>query len=160
MATEWVLWGLESTDRARMPMELFRGSHEGCTQVQPYWREQGFVTGPYREGFEPLGLLKIRSDYLLDNRRQTADDGAMTSQRESTNRAIKATAIVAVLDRYIITPSDVEALDDAGWQAAAQLAGRLNGKDWTDASEDTRKTVVAVLRQREATPDPFQEFPK
>lgn len=141
--TSWVVWGLSTEG----PTQLAHGSWELCRAAQNAARTAGWLTGVYRQGFEPLGLMKI------------FEESGMTSKTESTNRAIKATAIVAVLDELNVMAVDAERLDQAGWEAAAQLAARRNGTDWTDASEDTRKTVVAVLRQREATPDPFVGFP-
>lgn len=275
------------------PVQLHQGAYEQCRDVQPMWREAGWITGPYREGCEPKALQVIQSNHLLDKRRhithndphdehperrhraaglapanellpgrrsqrgttgqrgdrrepgpdpqdpcpRDADHGeqdrqrqavildkatctaaagvavqdrlygqaewagnpgrwaersaewqlayrtvycdgpsalgvsmisqpgdvTMTStigQREATNRAIKATAILAVLDQHSMSADDVERLDDAGWQAAAQLAAKRQSPPagWTDASEVTRGTVIGTLRQREATPDLFTGF--
>lgn len=163
-AAVWVLWGLDRAALDQMPIELVRGSYEACTSAQGSLRA-GWITGPYREGCEPLALLKICSDNLLDNGRQTSETEPMTSylgQQEATNRAIKASAILAVLDSLSVSSEDVERLDDAGWQAAAQLAGKRQNPpaDWTNASPQTRATVIGTLRQREATPDPFKGFPQ
>lgn len=142
------------------PVSLHRGTYEQCRDIQPMWREADWITGPYSEGCEPTALLVIRSNHLLDNRRQTSETEPMTSQREATNRAIKATAMLAVLDSLKVTADDAERLDDAGWQAAAQLAAKRQNPpaSWTDASQATRGTVIGTLRQREATPNEFQGF--
>lgn len=160
----WVLWGLDRHQLWRMPIELVRGPWEACCDAQECLRS-GWITGPYREGCEPLGLLKIRSNHLLDNGHQISETEPMTStigQQEAHNRAVKATAMLAVLDSLSVSADDVERLDDAGWQAAAQLAAKRQSPSagWTDASPQTRATVIGTLRQREATPDPFQGFPQ
>jgi hypothetical protein len=169
MADTWVLWGLDRHQLWRMPIELVRGSWEACCDAQERLRS-GWITGPYREGCEPLGLLRIRSNHLLDNGHQIGETEPMTStigQQEAHNRAVKATAMLAVLDRWQeltstepMTADELQRLDDQGWQALARMAARQNGTDWTDASPQTRATVIGTLRQREATPDPFTGFPK
>jgi hypothetical protein len=159
----WVLWGLQRTTNELS--QLHRGLYESCKHAQPGWAADGWITGPYREGFEPKALLLIQSNRLLDNDRQVSETEPMTStigQREATNRAIKATAILAVLDGFSLSADEVERLDDAGWQAAAQLAAKRQNPpaEWIDASPTTRATVIGTLRQREATPNEFEGFPQ
>lgn len=147
--TSWVVWGLSTEG----PTQLAQGSWEQCRSQQSAF--EGWLTGIYRAGAEPKGLLVIM------------EQQDMTSQRESTNRAIKATALVEMLDKHAevngyepMTSIQVERLSDKGWEALARLSARLHGAEWTDARPETRATVVGVLRGREATPNPFVGFPK
>ncbi len=168
MSGIWVLWGIPKDQLWLAPAQLSTGVYEDVVRAQEGWRSIGWVTGPYRQGFEPLGLLQIQSSNLLDKDRQTGETEPMTSNyvlgaQESHNRAVKATAMLHTLERHhSLSLEEIEDMGDKFWQALAQLsaAEQQPPADWTDASPQTRATVIGILRGREATPDPFQGFPK
>jgi hypothetical protein len=146
--SSWVLWGLSTEG----PTQLAQGSWEQCRSQQSAFKGAGWLTGIYRAGAEPKGLLVIM------------EQQGMTSQRENTNRAIKATVILETLDKFVrartpITADELERMNDQGWEALTRIAAQNAGTEWTDASPETRATVIGVLRGREATPDPFAGFP-